>query len=159
MRLLKIFLGLGLVVALAVFLGQNFRTPVDIWLYPGRMLEKVYLAYALVASLSIGLLMGFGIGLIQIFSHQSELRQQHRQLRKLRTELTALRNSALEVDIFKDDASSDAEPAPEPQEGKERAPKQLSAQTAATPAQTQALTKPDPSKRALKSSSRQAPAK
>lgn len=103
MRLLKILLGLFIVLALAMFLSSNSDQYNDIWLYPGRMLMDVNLAYTMVSALAIGLILGFLIGLIQIVSQQNEIRGINRQLKKLRTELNNLRHSSIEDSIFEDD--------------------------------------------------------
>ncbi|UCH09563.1 MAG: DUF1049 domain-containing protein [Fidelibacterota bacterium] len=100
MRLLKILVGLLVVLALAVFLSNNSDQYSTIWLFPGKALEDINLAHILVSSLAIGLLLGFGIGLIQIITQQREIRGQSRQLKKLRAELNNLRHSALDEDIF-----------------------------------------------------------
>jgi uncharacterized integral membrane protein len=100
MRLLKILLGLLVVLALAVFLSNNSDQYSTIWLFPGKALEDINLAHILVSSLAIGLLLGFGIGLVQIITQQRDIRSKGRQLKKLRAELNNLRHSALDEDIF-----------------------------------------------------------
>lgn len=100
MRLLKILLGLLIVLALAFFLSKNSGQSVTIWLIPGRELPDINLAHVLVVTLALGILLGFAIGLIQIMTQHTEVRQQGRQLKKLRTELNNLRHSALSEDIF-----------------------------------------------------------
>ncbi len=100
MRLLKILLGLLIVLALAFFLSNNSSQYVTIWLFPGTELPDINLAHVLVVTLALGILLGFAIGLIQIMTQHTEVRQQGRQLKKLRTELNNLRHSALSKDIF-----------------------------------------------------------
>ena len=102
MRLLKVLLVLLIVLALAVLLNNNSDQLITLWLFPGTLLEDINLATTLVATLGIGILVGFAIGIIHIMSQQRELRQQKRQLKKLRTEINALRHSALEKDVFKE---------------------------------------------------------
>lgn len=100
MRLLKILLGLLIVLGLAFFLSNNSSQYVTIWLFPGTELPNINLAHVLVVTLALGILLGFAIGLIQIMTQHTEVRQQGRQLKKLRTELNNLRHSALSKDIF-----------------------------------------------------------
>ena len=100
MRLLKILLGLLIVLALAFFLSKNSGQSVTIWLIPGTELLDVNLAHVLVVTLALGILLGFAIGLVQIVSQHAAVRQQNRQLKKLRTELNNLRHSALNEEIF-----------------------------------------------------------
>lgn len=98
MRLLKILLGLLVVLALAFFLSKNSSQYVTIWLW--TELPATRLANVLVITLAAGILLGFAIGLIQIMTQHTEVRQQGRQLKKLRTELNNLRHSALNEEIF-----------------------------------------------------------
>ena len=100
MRLLKILLGLLIVLALAFFLSNNSSQYVTIWLFPGTELPNINLAHVLVITLAAGILLGFAIGLIQIITQHAEVRQQSRQLKKLRTELNNLRHSALSEEFF-----------------------------------------------------------
>lgn len=100
MRLLKILLGLFIVLGLAFFLSNNSSQYVTIWLFPGTELPNINLAHVLVVTLALGILLGFAIGLIQIMTQHTEVRQQGRQLKKLRTELNNLRHSALNEEIF-----------------------------------------------------------
>ena len=109
MRLVKILLGLLVVLALAVLLNNNSDQRVTLWLFPGTILESINLATALVATLAIGILLGFAIGLIQIAAQQHEVRQQNRQLKKLRTELNNLRHSALDEAIFEGEQKGEPE--------------------------------------------------
>lgn len=113
MRLVKIFLALLIVLLLAVFLSNNSDQYATIWLFPGKALEDINLAHILVSCLALGIILGFSIGLIQIVSQQREVRQQNRQLKKLRTELNNLRHSALNEDIFEGEKETlpDIEPA------------------------------------------------
>ncbi len=100
MRLLKILVGLLIVLALAFFLSKNSDQDVTIWLFPGTELPDTNLAHVLVITLAAGILLGFAIGLIQIISQHAKVRQQNRQLKKLRTELNNLRHSALSEEFF-----------------------------------------------------------
>ncbi|MQY63222.1 MAG: DUF1049 domain-containing protein, partial [Calditrichaeota bacterium] len=86
MRLLKILLGLFIVLGLAFFLSNNSSQYVTIWLFPGTELPNINLAHVLVVTLALGILLGFAIGLVQIMTQHTEVRQQNRQLKKLRTE-------------------------------------------------------------------------
>ncbi|MFB0515995.1 MAG: lipopolysaccharide assembly protein LapA domain-containing protein [Candidatus Neomarinimicrobiota bacterium] len=108
MRLLKIFIGLLIVLALAIFLSSNSDQYSTIWLFPGKTLPDINLAYILVTTLALGIVLGFGIGLVQIVSQHQAIREQNRQLKKLRTELNNLRHSALDEDIFKGERESAA---------------------------------------------------
>jgi uncharacterized integral membrane protein len=110
MRLAKIFIGLLIVLLLAVFLSSNSDQYATIWLFPGRTLEDINLAHILVSTLALGIILGFGIGLLQIVSQQREVRSQGRQLKKLRTELNNLRHSALQEDIFDAELPAPTEP-------------------------------------------------
>ncbi len=109
MRLLKILLGLLVVLLLAVWLANNSKQDVSIWLYPGYELLDINLAMALVSTLAIGILMGFVVGLVQIMTQHRDIVQQKRQLKSLHTELNNLRHSGLEEDIFKEDVKSTSE--------------------------------------------------
>ena len=109
MRLLKILFSLFLVLAMAAFLAKNSDQPVTIWLYPGTELMNIDLAWTMLGTLAIGILMGFIIGLVQIMAQHREIAQQSRQLKKLRTELNNLRHSGLEEDLFEEDAGSTSE--------------------------------------------------
>ncbi len=100
MRLLKILAGLLIVLALAFFLSKNSGQYVTIWLFPGTELPDTNLAHVLVITLAVGILLGFAVGLIQIITQHAEVRQQNRQLKKLRTELNNLRHSALSEEFF-----------------------------------------------------------
>lgn len=100
MRLLKILVGLLIVLALAFFLSKNSDQDVTIWLFPGTELPDTNLAHVLVITLAAGILLGFAIGLIQIITQHAEVRQQNRQLKKLRTELNNLRHSSLSEEFF-----------------------------------------------------------
>ncbi len=100
MRLLKILVGLLIVLALAFFLSKNSNQDVTIWLVPGTELPDTNLAHVLVITLAMGIVLGFAIGLIQIITQHAEVRQQSRQLKKLRTELNNLRHSALSEEFF-----------------------------------------------------------
>ncbi len=113
MRLLKILLGLLIMLALAFFLSKNSSQYVTIWLFPGTELPNINLAHVLVVTLALGILLGFAIGLIQIMTQHTEVRQQGRQLKKLRTELNNLRHSALSEEFFESEQEGlpDTEPA------------------------------------------------
>ena len=100
MRLLKILVGLLIVLALAFLLSKNSDQDVTIWLFPGMELPDTNLAHVLVITLAAGILLGFAIGLIQIITQHAEVRQQNRQLKKLRTELNNLRHSSLSEEFF-----------------------------------------------------------
>lgn len=108
MRLLKILIGLLIVLALAVLLNKNSDQIVTIWLFPGFVISEINLTTALVGTLALGIVLGFGIGLIQILSQQSQVRRQGSQLKKLRTELNTLRHSPLSVDLFEPEAAGPA---------------------------------------------------
>jgi uncharacterized membrane protein YciS (DUF1049 family) len=87
---------------MAVLLNYNSDQVVTIWLYPGKILQDINLATTLVGTLGIGIMIGFIIGLIQIFGQQREIMRQSSQLKKLRTELNNLRHSGLdETDVFR----------------------------------------------------------
>lgn len=110
MRLLRILIGLFLILSMAVLLNYNSDQVVTIWLYPGKVLQDINLATTLVGTLGIGIVIGFVIGLIQIFGQQRELMRQNSQLKKLRTELNNLRHSGLdETDVFRPGAPETAE--------------------------------------------------
>ncbi|UCH63191.1 MAG: LapA family protein [Fidelibacterota bacterium] len=113
MRLVKILLGLLIVLALAFFLSKNSGQYVTIWLLPGMELPDINLAHVLVITLAAGILLGFAIGLVQIITQHAEVRQQNRQLKKLRTELNNLRHSALSEEFFESEHEvlPDTEPA------------------------------------------------
>ena len=113
MRLLKILVGLLIVLALAFLLSKNSDQDVTIWLFPGMELPDTNLAHVLVITLAAGILLGFAIGLIQIITQHAEVRQQSRQLKKLRTELNNLRHSALSEEFFESEQEGlpDTEPA------------------------------------------------
>jgi len=100
MRLLKILVGLLIVLALAFLLSKNSDQDVTIWLFPGMELPDTNLAHVLVITLAAGILLGFAVGLIQIITQHAEVRQQNRQLKKLRTELNNLRHSSLSEEFF-----------------------------------------------------------
>ncbi len=112
MRLLKILVGLLIVLALAFLLSKNSDQDVTIWLFPGMELPDTNLAHVLVITLAAGILLGFAIGLIQIITQHAEVRQQNRQLKKLRTELNNLRHSSLSEEFFesKQEGLPDTEP-------------------------------------------------
>ena len=124
MRLAKIFIGLLIVLLLAVFLSSNSDQYATIWLFPGRTLTDINLAHILVTTLGLGIILGFGIGLLQIVSQQREVRSQSRQLKKLRTELNNLRHSALNEEIFDTELPAPEEPEPEPESSQESADKE-----------------------------------
>ena len=69
MRLLKIFILLFIVLGLAVMLSMNAKQSVNIWLMPGKVYEGVSLSTTLVITISLGILLGFIIGLLQIMEH------------------------------------------------------------------------------------------
>jgi uncharacterized integral membrane protein len=119
MRLAKIFIGLLIVLLLAVFLASNSDQYATIWLLPGKTLEDINLAHILVSTLALGIILGFGIGLLQIVSQQREVRSQSRQLKKLRTELNNLRHSALNEEIFDTELPAPTEPESETEPEKE----------------------------------------
>ena len=100
MRLFKIFVGLLLVMALAVLMNKNSSQNVDIWLAPGVFMQELNLAVALVLTLAAGMIIGFSIGLFQIMSHQGEIRALQKKQKQLREELNTLRHSALDDDVF-----------------------------------------------------------
>ena len=102
MRLLKIFILLFIVLGLAVMLSMNAKQVVNIWLMPGKVYQDVSLSTALVITISLGILLGFIIGLLQIMEHQRTISKQNKQLKKLRTEINNLRHSALDDEVFQE---------------------------------------------------------
>ena len=102
MRLLKILILLFIVLGLAVMLSMNAKQVVNIWLMPGKVYQDVSLSTALVITISLGILLGFIIGLLQIMEHQRTISKQNKQLKKLRTEINNLRHSALDDEVFQE---------------------------------------------------------
>lgn len=102
MRLLKIFILLFIVLGLAVMLSMNAKQEVNIWLMPGKVYQNVSLSTTLVITISLGILLGFIIGLLQIMEHQRTISKQNKQLKKLRTEINNLRHSVLDDEVFQE---------------------------------------------------------
>lgn len=102
MRLLKILILLFIVLGLAVMLSMNAKQVVNIWLMPGKVYQNVSLSTTLVITISLGILLGFIIGLLQIMEHQRTISKQNKQLKKLRTEINNLRHSALDDEVFQE---------------------------------------------------------
>ena len=102
MRLLKILILLFIVLGLAVMLSMNAKQEVNIWLMPGKVYQNVSLSTTLVITISLGILLGFIIGLLQIMEHQRTIGKQNKQLKKLRTEINNLRHSALDDEVFQE---------------------------------------------------------
>ena len=85
MRLLKIFILLFIVLGLAVMLSMNAKQEVNIWLMPGKVYQNVSLSTTLVITISLGILLGFIIGLLQIMEHPRTIRKQNKQPKQNRT--------------------------------------------------------------------------
>ena len=102
MRLLKILILLFIILGLAVMLSMNAKQVVNIWLMPGKVYQDVSLSTELVITISLGILLGFMIGLLQIMEHQLTISKQNKQLKKLRTEINNLRHSALDDEVFQE---------------------------------------------------------
>lgn len=98
MRLLKVFLGLLVILGLLLVLIKNTElVSVDLMF---QRYEGIPLAVALIFTLALGILIGFGISLSSILASKTEARLLRAESRKLSDELNSLRNIALEEGLY-----------------------------------------------------------
>ena len=98
MKLVKIFAGLVILILILAFLTQNTNiVTVDlIFVEP----KNVKVANVMLGSISVGILIGFGVALTNIISNKSEIRSLKTKTRKLSDELNDLRNVAIDEGIY-----------------------------------------------------------
>jgi len=98
MKLVKIFAGLVILILILAFLTQNTNiVTVDlIFVEP----KNVKVANVMLGSISVGILIGFGVALTNIISNKSEIRSLKTKNRKLSDELNDLRNVAIDEGIY-----------------------------------------------------------
>tara|TARA_B100001250_G_scaffold313815_1_gene275926 strand:- start:408 stop:725 length:318 start_codon:yes stop_codon:yes gene_type:complete len=98
MKLVKIFSVLVLVIIILYFLLQN-TNPVDVDLVFYQK-EAVPVSVVMLGALGIGMMIGYGVALVMIFSGKSEIRSLKNKNRNLSDELNELRNASIDEDIY-----------------------------------------------------------
>ena len=98
MRLLKVFVILFIVLLMSFILMQNADI-VTLNLLT-KTYENVPMFAIIVGTLSLGILIGFGIALTTILAGRNELRLLNGENRKLADELNSLRNMAIDEGIY-----------------------------------------------------------
>lgn len=105
MKLVKIFAGLVVLILVLVFLMQNTKV-VSVNLVFAQY-ENVQVAMIMLAALSVGILIGYGIAVTNILSAKTEIRSLKTKNRRLSDELNDLRNVAIDEGIYDTDEGED----------------------------------------------------
>jgi len=105
MKLVKIFAGLVVLILVLVFLMQNTKV-VSVNLVFAQY-ENVQVAMIMLAALSVGILIGYGVAVTNILSSKTEIRSLKTKNRRLSDELNDLRNVAIDEGIYDTDEGED----------------------------------------------------
>ena len=105
MKLVKIFTGLVVLILVLVFLMQNTKV-VSVNLVFAQY-ENVQVAMIMLAALSVGILIGYGVAVTNILSAKTEIRSLKTKNRRLSDELNDLRNVAIDEGIYATDEGED----------------------------------------------------
>ncbi|HIA84273.1 MAG: LapA family protein [Candidatus Marinimicrobia bacterium] len=105
MKLVKIFAGLVVLILVLVFLMQNTKV-VSVNLVFAQY-ENVQVAMIMLAALSVGILIGYGVAVTNILSAKTEIRSLKTKNRRLSDELNDLRNVAIDEGIYDTDEGED----------------------------------------------------
>ena len=105
MKLVKIFAGLVVLILGLVFLMQNTKV-VSVNLVFAQY-ENVQVAMIMLAALSVGILIGYGVAVTNILSAKTEIRSLKTKNRRLSDELNDLRNVAIDEGIYDTDEGED----------------------------------------------------
>ena len=105
MKLVKIFAGLVVLILVLVFLMQNAKV-VSVNLVFAQY-ENVQVAMIMLAALSVGILIGYGVAVTNILSAKTEIRSLKTKNRRLSDELNDLRNVAIDEGIYDTDEGED----------------------------------------------------
>ena len=105
MKLVKIFTGLVVLILVLVFLMQNTKV-VSVNLIFAQY-ENVQVAMIMLAALSVGILIGYGVAVTNILSAKTEIRSLKTKNRRLSDELNDLRNVAIDEGIYDTDEGED----------------------------------------------------
>jgi len=105
MKLVKIFTGLVVLILVLVFLMQNTKA-VSVNLVFAQY-ENVQVAMIMLAALSVGILIGYGVAVTNILSAKTEIRSLKTKNRRLSDELNDLRNVAIDEGIYDTDEGED----------------------------------------------------
>lgn len=105
MKLVKIFAGLVVLILVLVFLMQNTKA-VSVNLVFAQY-ENVQVAMIMLAALSVGILIGYGVAVTNILSAKTEIRSLKTKNRRLSDELNDLRNVAIDEGIYDTDEGED----------------------------------------------------
>jgi len=105
MKLVKIFTGLVVLILALVFLMQNTKV-VSVNLVFAQY-ENVQVAMIMLAALSVGILIGYGVAVTNILSAKTEIRSLKTKNRRLSDELNDLRNVAIDEGIYDTDEGED----------------------------------------------------
>jgi uncharacterized integral membrane protein len=105
MKLVKIFAGLVVLILVLVFLMQNTKV-VSVNLIFAQY-ENVQVAMIMLAALSVGILIGYGVAVTNILSAKTEIRSLKTKNRRLSDELNDLRNVAIDEGIYDTDEGED----------------------------------------------------
>jgi len=105
MKLVKIFAGLVVLILVLVFLMQNTKV-VSVNLVFAQY-ENVQVAMIMLAALSVGILIGYGVAVTNILSAKTEIRSFKTKNRRLSDELNDLRNVAIDEGIYDTDEGED----------------------------------------------------
>lgn len=98
MKLFKIFSALAVLVVVLVFLLQN-TDQVSVNLILARY-EGVSVAFVMVGSLAVGILIGYGVALASVLVARADIRSLRVKNRRLSDELNDLRNVAIDEGIY-----------------------------------------------------------
>ena len=98
MKLFKIFLGLIILLFLLFFLLKNSAV-VSVNLIFNEY-ENVSVAIVMLGSLSVGMLIGYGIIVASVLSAKGEIRTLKQKNRRISDELNDLRNVAIDEGIY-----------------------------------------------------------
>ena len=105
MKLVKIFAGLVVLILVLVFLMQNTKV-VSVNLVFAQY-ENVQVAMIMLAALSVGILIGYGVAVTNILSAKTEIRSLKTKNRRLSDERDDLRNIAIDEGIYDTDEGED----------------------------------------------------
>jgi len=105
MKLVKIFAGLVVLILVLVFLMQNTKV-VSVNLVFAQY-ENVQVAMIMLAALSVGILIGYGVAVTNILSAKTEIRSLKTKGRRLSDERDDLRNIAIDEGIYDTDEGED----------------------------------------------------
>lgn len=105
MKLVKIFTGLVVLILVLLFLLQNTKV-VSVNLVFAQY-ENVQVAMIMLAALSVGILIGYGVAVTNILSAKTEIRSLKTKNRRLSDELNDLRNVAIDEGIYDTDEGED----------------------------------------------------